>query len=193
MPDRVIDRADSLPRTAETLESIEFRNPKVADGAELWAMVAQDPVLDTNSCYAYLLLCRHFSRTCLAAFQGGSLAGFVTGYIPPDEPDVIFVWQIAVSPKMRKQGLARRMLRRLLALPACAKVRYLEATVSPSNEASQRLFRSLAEELKVPFQAGQGFHREHFRELEHEDEPLIRIGPWENPRENVSETRIQCP
>lgn len=137
-------------------------------------------MLDTNSCYAYLLLCRHHAETCVTAMQKDRLAGFVTAYFPPAQPDTIFVWQIAVADFMRKQGLGRRMLRHLLQMPACAKAKYLEATVSPSNLASMRLFQSLAEELGVPFQADQGFHREHFRELDHEDEPLIRIGPLED-------------
>lgn len=167
-------------REKEPSPSVEIRNPTAYDGAAIWKLVAQDPVLDTNSCYAYLLLCRHHAETCVVAMQEDRLAGFVTAYFPPAQPDTIFVWQIAVSDFMRKKGLGRRMLRHLLKTPAGAKAKYLEATVSPSNLASLRLFQSLAKELGVPFQADQGFHREHFRELDHEDEPLIRIGPLED-------------
>lgn len=137
-------------------------------------------VLDRNSCYLYLLLCRDFADTCVIAESNRELAGFVTAYRPPSRPEVLFVWQVGVARAARRQGLAKRMLRKLLSLPACQDVRFLEATVTPSNAASRNLFELLADELGAARVWCNGFCSEQFAiPHEHEDELLIRIGPLE--------------
>src|SRR5690606_4540692 len=65
-------------------QPIAFEQPTVADGAEMWRLVRESGVLDENSCYAYLLLCRHFDSTCLVARQAGDVVGFVAAYRPPN-------------------------------------------------------------------------------------------------------------
>lgn len=163
----------------QTPDEIELRRPTTADGAAMWDLVRRDQVLDDNSCYAYLLLCRHHAETCVVAYRSVTLAGFVSAYIPPRQPDVLFVWQIAVNPALRQRGLGKRLLRKAMALPACKSVRYLEATVSPSNRASRRMFQAFADEHSAEFRIGGGFSRAVFPSASHEEEPLIRIGPLE--------------
>jgi L-2,4-diaminobutyric acid acetyltransferase len=169
----------SLSRKRDRMDAVEFRNPAVADGAAMWDLVRHDAALDTNSCYAYLLLCRHHAATCVVAHEGHALAGFVSAYIPPRQPDVLFVWQIVVNPLFRQRGLGKRLLQHAFELPACAALRYIEATVSPSNRASRRMFRSFADEMSAEMRILAGFGREDFPSQNHEDEPLVRIGPLE--------------
>lgn len=174
--------------SAEPL-GVAIRHVEIADAAAMWRMVRDCDVLDTNSCYAYLLLCRDFSATSLVATDGDRLLGFVTAYLPPERPDVAFVWQIAAAPEARGRGVGRSLLRSLLRAPACRGVRFLEATVAPSNVASERLFRSIASELNSPFHVSPGFASDDFRSgadspaandaLAHEPENLVRIGPLE--------------
>jgi L-2,4-diaminobutyric acid acetyltransferase len=95
-------------------------------------------------------LCRDFAETCVAAERDNRLVGFVTAYRPPRRPDAIFIWQIGVDLSVRRQGLGRQMLHYLLSLPACREIAFLEATVTPSNTASRRLFQSFAQELNLP-------------------------------------------
>lgn len=147
----------------------------MSDGAAIWRLVNSLEALDTNSCYLYLLLCRDFSSTSLVATIGEELVGFVTAYIPLTRPDVLFVWQIGVSPTARKRGIAKSLLRRLLMLDACRDVRRLEATVTPSNTASRRLFASLAETLGGELSVGAGFSSKDFGGAEHEAEETISI------------------
>lgn len=97
-----------------------------------------------NSVYGYLLLCLHHAPTCVVAEQDGAVVGFVLAYRPPMQPKVVFVWQVAVLWEARGLGLAKRMLKTLLERDACRQARFLETTVTPSNTASQALFRSLA-------------------------------------------------
>jgi L-2,4-diaminobutyric acid acetyltransferase len=167
---------------------IDVRHPVPADAAAIHRLIRIEGGLDLNSLYCYLLLCTDFSRTSLVASVAGDVIGFVVAYRPPPRPDSLFVWQVGVSRNARGQGLARRLLRDLLALPACDGVQYLEATVTPSNAASRRLFTRLAEELGVPSEMGPGFTEELFcggdsisGEKPHEAEERWRIGPLAKP------------
>ncbi len=156
---------------------LRLRRPTVSDGAAIWALVRESGVLEPNTCYAYLLLCTHFAETCLVAERGGRLLGFVLGYRPPTRPEAVFVWQVGVRADCRGEGLGKRLLGRLVELPGCADATFLEATVAPSNEASNRLFLGFARELGVPCELERGFESADFGPLEHEAEPLYRIGP----------------
>lgn len=152
-----------------------FRHPTVGDAADIWELVRESGVLDVNSCYAYLLICRDFSATSLVATQENRLLGFVTGYRPPSRPNVLFVWQIGVSPAARKRGVAKSLLRELLGSESCHGVDCIEATIAPSNHASRRLFQSLAEELQGDLLVGPGFAEADFGSGQHEPEETVRI------------------
>lgn len=166
-----------------------IRHASVADGAKMWKLVRQCGVLDVNSCYAYLLFCRDFSATTLVADADEGLLGFVTAYIPPPRPEAVFVWQIGTAPAARRKGVGKALLRALLRCDACKDVRFLEATVTPSNTASARLFQSIADEFGADFNVGPGFAASDFDPADgdapdeevasHEPEDLVRIGPIE--------------
>lgn len=136
--------------------------------------------LDRNSHYAQLLLCWHFADTCVLATDAqGHAVGFVSAYRPPARPVVVFVWQIAVSDAVRGRGVAKRLLDALMARDAVREVRYLEATVTPSNAASRGLFTSWAKHRNVDCVVSEGLGEELFGTSEpHEREDLFRIGPF---------------
>jgi len=156
-----------------------IRPAELADGAAIWQLVSESETLDTNSCYTYLLLCGDFADTCLVSYDGDELAGFVAGYVPPQRADTVFVWQIGVGASHRGQGLGRHLLGCFADRAIARGVRYLEATVTPSNEASERLFRSLAESQGWELAVTRRFEAHHFAGLQHEQELLFRIGPLE--------------
>lgn len=159
-------------------ESIRISKPSVAYGAEIHRLVAACKPLDLNSRYAYLLLCEHFAETCALAHEGDRVVGFVSAYRPPQRADTIFVWQVAVAPAARGQGVAGAMLRELLARSALRECRYLETTVSPSNEPSRRLFHGIARSMNAALTESTLFAQEAFAEEQHECEMLLRIGPF---------------
>lgn len=156
----------------------DFREPAVEDGAEMWSLVKDTGVLDLNSSYSYLILAEHFAETCVVAERDGAVVGFVTAYIPPKQPDTLFIWQVGVAEDERGNGLASRMLEELLQRPACADVNYLNATVTPSNGPSSGLFRSFARSRGTVCTVQQGFHEDLFPGNGHEPEMLFRIGPF---------------
>ncbi len=160
--------------------AVSFRPPRPPDGRHVSALVRACPPLDVNSTYAYLLVCSHFAGTSVVAERGGDLIGFVSAYRRPDDPEVIFVWQVAVAAAARGQGLASRMLDEILARPGCCGVRHLETTITPSNGPSWRLFRALARGRGARCDRAAGFDREALGG-DHEDEQLVRIGPLDEP------------
>ncbi|GAA4514703.1 diaminobutyrate acetyltransferase [Brevibacterium yomogidense] len=163
-------QSPAAPHTTDT-ERIELRTPAVADGKHMWTLARDSKVLDLNTSYAYLLWARDFSRTSVLATLDGTPAGFVTGYMRPDAPDTLMIWQVAVDEASRGHGLAGRMLDELAQRTGAAR---LETTITADNEASQRLFTSFAARhgadcthspLFVPEDYPDGHDTEHLYEI----------------------------
>lgn len=157
-----------------------LRRPVPEDGPALHDLVAACPPLDPNSRYCNLLQVSHFAATAVVAEDAaGRLRGSVTGYLRPDAPDTWFVWQVAVAAPVRGQGLAARMFDAVLARAECAHVRWLETTVTPDNAASLAAFRRFARRHGARLVERPGFEREPHFAGRHEDEVLLRIGPFD--------------
>jgi L-2,4-diaminobutyric acid acetyltransferase len=164
-------------RVAEA--DIMLRQPDRGDGAALYELVAACPPLDLNSRYAYLLLCRHHAETCVIAQCDGAVVGAITAYLPPEQPDTLFVWQVAVASRMRGQKLGTHMLDCLLR--RCIEprqLRWVETSINPSNYASQRLFTQFARRHGTGFTTSTLFSASDFGAPCHEAEWLYQIGPW---------------
>lgn len=158
-------------------DRLSFRNPVADDGPGIYALADRSKPLDLNSRYCYLILCEHFSSTCVVVERAGDIVAFMTAYILPEQRDTLFVWQIAVDADMRGKGMAKKMLRHLLSRPVLKGIRYIEATVNPSNDASRALFRALARDCLVDISESMLFPAELFGAGDHEQENLIRVGP----------------
>ncbi|MEV6330114.1 diaminobutyrate acetyltransferase [Streptomyces sp. NPDC051909] len=127
--------------------AVDIGPARPADGADLWRIARGAAGLDLNSPYSYLLWCRDFAATSAVARDASQRpVGFVTGYLRPEAPGTLFVWQVAVDDSHRGTGVAGALLDALAGRPT-AEGRgpsRLEATVTPGNVASDRLFRSFA-------------------------------------------------
>lgn len=144
----------------------------------LHRLVGECTPLDTNSSYCNLLQCSHFKSTSIAAIREDELVGSVTAYRVPDKPDTLFIWQVAVHPKVRGQGLARMMLRNLLGREAMQDIRLVETSIIQGNEASWRLFAGFAAERHAAMKRSVLFDKTlHFQDA-HDTEYLVRIGPF---------------
>ncbi|MGI8983091.1 MAG: diaminobutyrate acetyltransferase [Acidimicrobiales bacterium] len=163
----------------------------VGDAGDMWRLAAEATTLDTNSPYAYLLVGTHFASTSAVAVdrEGGGLAGFASAYRLPDDRDVLFVWQIAVRSDWRGCGLGSRLLLHLLSRPGSRGVRHVQATVTPSNSASSRLFQSFARSLGAQWTAAEQYPADLFPGEGHEPEVLHRVGPFSTPTQEVTTTK----
>lgn len=157
---------------------INLRPPLPEDGASAFKLIANCPPLDSNSLYCNLLQCSHFSSTSVVALSQDEVVGFISAYVVPDRPNVLFVWQVAVGCQARGQGLATRMLQHILDRPFCNEIEYLETTITESNQASWGLFKSLSSKLNTELQHSVMFEREQHLDNAHDTEMLVRIGPF---------------
>jgi len=159
------------------LFEIDLRIPTAEDGASVYQLVHHCPPLDTNSMYCNLLQCTHFASTSVAAVSQDELLGFISGYLMPDRPDTLFIWQVAVAEKARGQGVSTRMLKAILSRSQCTQVKYLETTITDSNKASWALFEGLANKLNTQIKTSVMFDKDKHLNGEHDSENLLRLGP----------------
>lgn len=147
----------------------------------MWEIARDSQVLDVNSPYAYVLWSQDFSETSIVAEVDGDVVGFVTGYRRPTAPDTLMVWQVAVDDAQRGKKIARRMLCGLFERCVPDGVVAINTTISPDNEASQRLFAGAARALGLRFAREPFFSADLFPDLgdsnSHEPEDLYLLTP----------------
>ena len=159
------------------MSEIELRCPTAGDALAVAELVRSCPPLDCNSVYCNLLQCTHFADCAVVADCCGKLVGSVTGYRLPQQPEVLFIWQVAVASSARGQGLAQRMLQHLLARAGHAELRYLETTITADNQPSWRLFQGLAQRHGWPQHQQLLFDCQRDFGGHHPSEYLLRLGP----------------
>jgi len=160
---------------------VHLRRPRLEDGAGLHRLISDCPPLDVNSAYLYFLLCDQFRNTCVVADDGDRLLGAITAYVRPDDPDALFIWQVAVHADARGRGLGKRMLTEVAGRDAAASCLRMETTISPSNTASRRLFASWAESRGATLREAPYLEPHHFNPVgetdTHEAECLFQLHP----------------
>ncbi|MFW6092678.1 MAG: diaminobutyrate acetyltransferase [Pseudomonadota bacterium] len=152
--------------------------PNADDGPALFDLIKACPPLDQNSRYCNLLQVTHFARTAVVAELDGDLVGSITGYLKPEDPTTLFIWQVAVHERARGQRLATRMMDEIVDRDFCRGVQWMETTIDPDNAASWSAFRKFADARGAATEQSLMFSRErHFAGV-HGDEVLLRIGPF---------------
>lgn len=140
-----------------------IRHPRKEDGLAVFNLVKNSPPLDLNSSYYYFMMCADFADTSILAEQDGEIIGYISGYIPPNDPTTLFIWQVAVAQSARGKGLATALLSTLVnEIKEAAKITQITTTISPSNKPSQTLFIRYAESnsvslIKTPFLEAEDF------------------------------------
>lgn len=159
-------------------QEIAIRMPCEEDGSEIWRLVKASGTLDENSMYCNLLQCTHFASTCALAERGGEIIGWVSGYIPPEHPDRLFIWQVCVRADARGHGLGKRLIRDVLQRDVCVDVTRLDTTITDDNDASWSLFRKVARSLEAGLSRSEHFEEEMHFDGHHDTEHLVSIGPF---------------
>ena len=163
--------------------TIKIRRSRLeyGDGGAMWRVARESGVLEENAEYTYHMFSHFFGETSTVADLDGKAVGFVAGFRPPYREDSLFVWQIAVAEEARGRGLAAAMLHGLIQRLS-PRIHYLEATVTPDNDASMRTFRKIARDLDTSVTEEVLFPGNRFHGPSHEDEMLFRIGPIDPDR-----------
>ncbi len=154
----------------------KIRDVTLADIRQVYRLLsANRPYVGLNSRYTYLLLARDFSDTCMVAEDNERVIAFSSGYISPSKQDTFFNWEIVVDEKYRGNGIQKKLLLNQINRE---NIKYLEATVNPSNEVAKRNYRELTRLLKTVCCESVLFCEEDFENDPHEAEVLYRIGPF---------------
>lgn len=169
--------------------AIAFREPRTEDGPAVSELIAACPPLDPNSAYCNLLQCTHFAHDCVVAERDGRIEGWLSGYRLPDDATRYFLWQVAVAPSARGEGLAGRLIDALLARPAMQGVRRLLTTITRDNAASWALFRSFARQREAEMTDSLFFDRDIHFSRRHASEWLVEIGPFDAGVARLNQTK----
>ena len=172
--------------------SLVIRPPVERDAAAMWRLAENSGVLDTNSYYAYFLLCRFFDNTCAVAELQGEIVGFASAFVLPQAANTLFLWQVAVADAVKRRGVAFTLT--LDILRRCPpQVDTLEATISEKNTASLSLFSSLARKMGASVKRVEDFITPQLFPEEikdHDPEILFRIGPVEDLDKKIQESSL---
>lgn len=145
----------------------------------MWKIAKDTQVLDLNSSYAYALIATHFHHTSAIAMCENKPIGFTSAYMLPNKVSghsELFIWQVGVDPQFQGQGIAFEMILHILNREVCKNVTTLKTTISPSNNASSRLFQKIASHFRAGMARTPYFGKDHFPDS-HEQEDLITISP----------------
>nr|WP_086937428.1 diaminobutyrate acetyltransferase [Thaumasiovibrio occultus] len=172
----VTNNSDSDCSTTKGKSTFHFRKPVSEDGYFIHQLINQCPPLDTNSAYCNFLQTTHFRDTCIAAEdENGDIAGFISAYLVPSSPDTLFIWQVAIAEPARGNGLASKMVAKLLEREETNAVTRVETTITKNNDASWALFRKLDRQNGNRGETSVFLDKEtHFQD-KHDTEYLYRI------------------
>jgi L-2,4-diaminobutyric acid acetyltransferase len=161
-------------RTGDPGSEIEIGAPSATDGVRMWELAVASGVLDAKPRYAYALWCRDFARTSVVARRDGDVVGYVTGFMRPEAPTTVFVWQVCVSSAAQGAGVGRRMLDAVFA--AAPGADRMETTITPDNDSSIALFAAFGKRNGLTVDRSELFGHDVLGD-DHEPEFLYSIRP----------------
>ncbi|MDA7430567.1 diaminobutyrate acetyltransferase [Primorskyibacter aestuariivivens] len=163
------------PRDLARANIPSLRKPRSEDGAAIWELVRACKPLDENSMYCNLIQCDHFADTCVVAELKGEVVGWISAYVMPNDPETLFVWQVAVSEKARGMGLGTLMLKSILDRAECDDVERIQTTITSDNEASWALFRKFGKTQGTGLDVQPYYTQALHFQNRHETENLVTI------------------
>lgn len=164
-----------MPKDGADTSALILRRPDTRDGAKIWSLVRACRPLDENSMYCNLIQCTHFRDTCVLAERNGDVVGWISAHIPPNAPETLFVWQVAVAAEARGEGLGPKMLTALTDRAALRDIRRIETTITDDNAASWRMFEKFGARSGAATSRAVYFDKEKHFDGDHASEYLLRI------------------
>ncbi|MCE8027711.1 diaminobutyrate acetyltransferase [Halomonas daqingensis] len=153
-----------------------FKQPTIHDAKDMYHLACETTQLDRYPEYFYLLWCRDFQETSLIAKKDGDLIGFVIGYIRPDFPSTLLIWQQATQKSVINRGLGVRLLNDLICRCKDRGVDFVEATIDPCNYTAERTLLGISKMHRTSMEKAVIFEQKHFS-VEHHAEMLVKVGP----------------
>ena len=136
--------ASAEPGPAPLPAGIRLRRPVEADYPTVIAVV--DDWWNGRRLRAILprLWFQHFTGTSwIAETEDGRLAGFLVGFVSPDDPTTGYVHMIAADPNVRTRGLGRALYGAFIGDVAARGVQRIKAITWPGNRTSVAFHRAI--------------------------------------------------
>jgi GNAT superfamily N-acetyltransferase len=133
---------------AREVAGITFRRPTEADYPAITRVI--DDWWDGRKLDQLLprLWLQHFTGTSwLAEDERGRLAGFLVGFLSPDQADVAYCHMVATNPNNRRRGVGRALYERFFADARGGGRSRVVAITWPANRASLGFHRALGFEI----------------------------------------------
>ncbi|MEO8229889.1 MAG: GNAT family N-acetyltransferase [Chloroflexota bacterium] len=93
---------------------------------------------------------QHFTGTSwIAETDTGRLAGFLVGFVSPDDPTTGYVHMVAADPNFRTRGLGRALYDAFIGDVAGRGVRRVKAITWPGNRVSVGFHRAIGFEIEA--------------------------------------------
>jgi ribosomal protein S18 acetylase RimI-like enzyme len=130
--------------TERATPELAFRRPREDDYLALVGVV--DDWWDGRRMHLLLprLWLQHFGGTSWLAEDGeGRLAGFLIGFMSPDQPDIAYCHMVAANPNFRRSGVARRLYEHFFEDARAAGAGHVHAVTWPGNRQSVAFHRAL--------------------------------------------------
>ena len=131
------------------VDGITFRRPTEADYSRISRVM--DDWWGGRSMAGMLprLWLQHFTGTSwLAETEDGALAGFLIGFMSPDQADTAYCHFIGTNPNLRKRGLGRALYERFFADARAAGRTRVRAITWPANRLSLAFHRAMGFEVR---------------------------------------------
>jgi ribosomal protein S18 acetylase RimI-like enzyme len=123
---------------------VTFRRPTAADHVALEPLLRDwyggSPAAGAVS----RLWFRHFTSSSWVAETGaGRIAGFIVGFVSPDQPEEAVVIGAAVHPSLRRHGVGRALFDRFDATVAGLGARRVVAPIPPDDRVAVEFLRAI--------------------------------------------------
>jgi GNAT superfamily N-acetyltransferase len=138
----------SEPSLAPNPAGIWFRRPRESDYEPIIGVVDEWWAGRHVALLLPRLWLQHFNGTSwLAETVDAGLAGFLIGFLSPDQPEVAYCHMLAVNPNLRRHGIGRALYERFFAEARAAGRSRVIAVTWPANRASLRFHEALGFQL----------------------------------------------
>ena len=118
--------------------------PVPQDGALVASLARTDRQEIVGELMGDLALFDDFRLNSIVAELNGELVGAVLAYVPPFDPETLFILQVVVAEGEEDKGLGSLMLGQVMRGEACAGVSRVQTTIRSDDEMVWSLFRRFA-------------------------------------------------
>ena len=110
---------------------------EIANKSKEWA----DLVIERESIYHIMV--EHFKNTCFIAEDRGEMIGYLLGFRSQAHPDVAFIHLIEVAPRLRGNGVGRRLYNQFMITAKAMGCTSIMALGKPENRSCSVFYTAM--------------------------------------------------